>query len=98
MLRQLEGAMSQRFDAFISYTRRSPRDPVVAQALQRGLGKLAKRWYELRALRVFLDRSALAFEADLPAVLQEALRDSGRLILVCSPAAAAAPWVTRELD
>ena len=44
------GADQVAYDAFLSYSHRG-----VAVAVQRGLERFAKPWYERRALRVFRD-------------------------------------------
>ena len=46
---------------------------------------------------VFRDRDELASSADLTASIRAALRDSGGLIVVCSPAAAKSLWVDQEI-
>ena len=47
-----------KYDAFISYSHAA--DGALAPALQRGLHRLAKPWYALRALRVYRDETNLA--------------------------------------
>ena len=46
---------------------------------------------------VFRDRDELASSSDLPAALQDALAQSGHLIVLCSPAAAHSRWVNQEI-
>jgi hypothetical protein len=59
-----------RFDAFISY---SHEDSALADAIQRGLHKLAKPLWRPRSLRVFLDRTDLAANPELWARITTAL-------------------------
>lgn len=52
---------------------------------------------ERRLKPLFLDRAELNSGPDLDLALKQAIRDSAFLIVVCSPAAAASPWVNREI-
>lgn len=83
------------FDAFISYSHAA--DGALAPALRRALQGLARPWYRRRALAVFLDKTSLAAEQDLPAALQRALMASRHFIYLASPEAADSPWVGKEL-
>lgn len=83
------------FDAFISYSHAE--DHATAEALQRALHAFARPWYRIRAVRVFRDETNLATEKALPDAITEALGTSRYFLLLCSPKAAASPWVTREL-
>ena len=46
---------------------------------------------------VFRDREELSSAADLSSEVKQALRDSGALVVICSPAAAASRWVEEEI-
>lgn len=46
---------------------------------------------------LFRDRDELASSGDLRASLETALRESGALIVLCTPAAAASKWVNQEI-
>lgn len=46
---------------------------------------------------IFRDRDELPSAADLSGAVQEALEQSETLIVVCSPSAAASPWVAAEI-
>lgn len=92
-----------RYRAFISYSH-SERDAPVAREVQRFL-----EGYTIpRALReeagatrlgaVFRDADELAAGGVLTEVLEEALSQSAWLIVICSPAAAASPWVAHEIE
>src|SRR5262245_56004235 len=83
------------YDAFISYSHAA--DGRLAPALQRGMQRLAKPWYRVRALRVFRDESALSANPHLWSSIQDALDDADWFLLLASPEAAASEWVNREL-
>jgi len=96
-----------RYWAFISY---SSRDKKFAHWLHRSIetygipvqfvshdtpaGEPAPR----RFRPLFHDRSELPASADLGAKIEEALRASRYLIVVCSPHAAASKWVNKEIE
>src|SRR5688572_22011481 len=93
-----EGA---RYRAFISY---SHRDAAFGRRLHRRLEayriprRLVGRTTPLGAVPrrlapIFRDREELPAADDLTTEVRAALAASGALIVVCSPAAAASPWV-----
>jgi len=84
------------YSAFISYSHAV--DGKLAPSLQRGLHRFAKRWYRLRALRVFRDEASLSTNPGLWSSIQAALADSEFFILLASPEAAQSQWVAREVD
>jgi len=84
------------YDAFLSYSHAA--DHRLAPAVQRCLHRLAKRWYQPRALRVFRDKGSLVANPDLWVTLENALRDSRYFILLASPEAARSEWVRREVS
>lgn len=88
-------ATGTQYDAFISY---SHQDAVLGLALQNDLERFAKPWYRLRALRTFVDTSGLAANPALWESIEEAMGSSRWFILLASAAAAASPWVNRELQ
>ncbi|WP_271066404.1 toll/interleukin-1 receptor domain-containing protein [Caulobacter sp. NIBR1757] len=87
-----------QYRAFISY---SHRDAVFAARLHRRLEGyvLPKRLGAGRRLTpIFKDREELPAAHDLSAQVRAALAVSECLIVVCSPDAAASPWVGREIE
>jgi hypothetical protein len=99
------GGERARFRAFLSY---SHRDQAFGRRLHRRLERyalprrLVGRPTPLgpaprRLAPVFRDREELSAAGDLSAEVQAALAASEALIVVCSPAAAASPWVGREI-
>jgi hypothetical protein len=85
----------QRFDAFISYSRRV--DAEVAARLQSALQTFAKPWYRLRVLRVFRDDASLSAQPSLWSSIVAALDSARFFILLASPEAARSEWVEREV-
>lgn len=95
-----------RYRAFISY---SHVDKAFGRRLHRRLERYAlpRRLVgrltpsgpaPARVAPVFRDRDELPAAGDLTAEVRAALAASGALVVVCSPAAAASPWVAREID
>src|SRR5262245_49883647 len=90
------GGRPLRYDAFLSYSHAA--DGRLAPALQRGMQRLAKPWYRLRALAVFRDESALSANPHLWSSIQDALDESEWFVLLASPEAVQSEWVNRELE
>jgi tetratricopeptide (TPR) repeat protein len=106
-----EGAMGgegedPRYRAFISY---SHRDAAFGRRLHRRLEAYAvpRRLVgrpglsgpvPARLAPIFRDREELPAAHDLTAEVRAALAASASLVVVCSPAAAASPWVAREVE
>ena len=95
-----------RFRAFISY---SHRDAQLAGWLHRSLEgyRIPKHLVGSETLSgpvparltpIFRDREDLPAATDLSAAVKAALAASDSLIVICSPAAAASPWVAREIE
>jgi hypothetical protein len=82
------------YDAFISYSHAV--DGRLAPALQLGLHRFARRWNQLRAVRVFRDEASLSANAQLWPAILTGLTSSRFLILIASPEAARSVWVDRE--
>ena len=94
-----------RYAAFISY---SSKDAAFAKRLHReletygiptSLGKflLASGGKRNRVYPVFRDREELA-AGQLGDLIQQNLRASSALVVVCSPDGAASPWVQKEIE
>jgi len=103
-----EGAAhaGERYWAFVSY---SHKDTAFGRRLHRRLesyqlprrlaGRVTARGtVPARLAPVFRDREELAAANDLSAEVRAALAQSRSLVVVCSPAAAASPWVSREVQ
>ena len=82
-------------DAFISYSHAA--DGVLAPALERGMERLARPWYRVRALNVFRDQSDLAVTPHLWETIRLTLDGSRYLVALLSPESAASKWVNQEL-
>lgn len=96
-------AETARFKVFISYRHLAP-DQAYAQWLQSALEtywvpKPLVREHGLppRLGRMFRDEEELAASSNLSASIEEALRASDYLIVICSPRAAASDWVNAEV-
>ncbi len=83
------------YDAFISYSHAMDRP--VAAALQSGLHRLARRWHQIRALRVFRDDTSLSANPHLWSAIEQGLLTSRHFILMASPEVARSEWVKREV-
>ncbi len=94
-----------RFAAFISY---SSRDAAFARRLHRALESyriptqlgafdLIGQGKRNRLFPVFRDREELP-SGELGAAIEASLKASNSLIIVCSPHAAASPWVNKEIE
>jgi WD40 repeat protein len=84
------------YDAFVSYSHAA--DGRLAPALQQGMQRLAKSWFQPRALRVFRDESALSANPHLWSSIERALDEGTWFVLLASPDAVASQWVNRELE
>lgn len=98
-----KGDGSTRYEAFISYSH-TEYDARIAREVQRFIEEfsipsaLRAQAGRARLGRVFRDEDELGAGGQLAAGLDEALRCSRWLVVVCSPAAAASPWVAREIE
>ncbi|MCU1452762.1 MAG: repeat- protein-like protein [Acidimicrobiales bacterium] len=84
------------YDAFISYSHAA--DDELGPVVQDLLRRLAKPWYRRRALNVFRDETGLSANPDLWKSIVAVLDSSEWFVLLASPAAAASPWVNREIE
>lgn len=83
------------FDVFISYAR-SVSTPLAID-LQRELERFAKRWNQIRAVRVFRDDSSMSANSGLWSTIESALTTSKWLILIATPESAASQYVGNEV-
>ncbi|MFG3548331.1 TIR domain-containing protein [Streptomyces sp. NPDC047725] len=92
-----EGAADRtaEYDAFISYSHAWDRE--VAHALHRALQNFGRPWYRPRSLKLFRDETNLTARPHLWRDIEQGLRRSRWLVVMASPAAAASPWVRREI-
>jgi WD40 repeat protein len=88
-------AGEDEYHAFISY---SHADSSVAPALQRGLQRFAKPWYQAKALRIFRDEASLSADPGLWSSIAHGIESSQHFILLASTDAAASEWVGREVE
>lgn len=88
--------MSDHYDIFLSYSQRADHD--LAEALQSGLERFAKRWNQRRALRVFRDDSVMGLSPALWPQLAASLDRSHWLLVLASPPARDSPWVNQEIE
>ena len=90
-----------KYDAFVCY-RHGPVDSAAALALQRALENYRpprgispkSRPFE----KVFVDEGELSSCADFGQQIREALKNSGWLIVICSPDTPGSVWVQQEID
>ncbi|MCO1658991.1 toll/interleukin-1 receptor domain-containing protein [Pseudonocardia humida] len=85
-----------QYAAFMSYSHSTDRE--LAPELQRLIVRVGQPFYRRSTLRVFRDSSSLTMGQPLPQSIAEAIRSSRYFILMASPAAAASPWVQREVE
>ncbi|MGC2300239.1 MAG: TIR domain-containing protein [Acidobacteriaceae bacterium] len=85
-----------KYQAFLSYSHEA--DATLAASLQSSLSRLAKPWYRVRSMRIFLDKSSLSANPALGQSIQDALGQSEHFLLLASPASAASHWVHREVE
>lgn len=89
--------------AFISYSQRDVRwarwlqHKLETYRVPRGLQGADADLLPVRLFPIFRDRDELPSAPDLGAKIQEALRRSRTLIVLCSPHAARSPWVNKEV-
>lgn len=90
-----------QFDAFVCY-KHGPVDSAAALAVQRALENYraprgvceTKKPFK----RIFVDEGELSSCADFGQQIQDALKNSGWLIVICSPDTPMSPWVQKEID
>jgi WD40 repeat protein len=85
-----------RYKAFVSYSHAA--DGKLAPAIQRGLHRFRRSWYQGRAMRVFRDETNLSVSPGLWSSIEAALGSSEYFILFISPDAALSKWVCKEVE
>ena len=93
--------MAVHYSAFISY-RHHPEDIRVATQIQHGLERFpiprALKNQGKRIDRVFRDKEELPITSDINENIEEALRTSDYLIVICSTHTRESVWVQREIE
>jgi hypothetical protein len=87
--------MPASHDAFISYSHQA--DAALAPVLERGIERLARATFQLRAIDVFRDQTSLSASPGVWTGIREHLAGSRWFIFLASPKAAASPWCGKEL-
>src|ERR1700761_101946 len=91
-----EGSLTElRYRAFVSYSHES--DAPLAASLQQSLSRIAKPWYRLRTMRIFLDKTSLSANPALWPTIEQALGQTEYFLLLASPASANSNWVQQEV-
>ena len=85
-----------RYKAFVSYSHAA--DGKLAPAIQRGLHRFRRSWYQGRAMHVFRDETNLSVSPGLWSSIEAALGSSEYFILLISPDAAISKWVSKEVE
>ena len=94
---------SYTYEAFISY-RHLPPDTRAAKAVQRALENyrfpkdIARNQQRKRFRRCFRDQDELPLAPDLGSGVEDALKQSRWLIVICTPDLPASGWCLREID
>ena len=94
---------TMKYNAFISY-RHTPRDIEVAEELQKQLERfpipkeLQKKYGIRRIERIFRDKSELPTTSSLTDDIENALRESDFLLVICSPDTKESRWIEREIS
>ena len=92
-----------KYDAFISY-KHAPLDLEIAKKVHKTLENyhipkaVQKRTGMKRINRVFRDQEELMVGSDLDGKIEEALKNSVYLIVICSPRTPESIWVQKEID
>lgn len=87
--------MPSTHDAFISYSHES--DGALAPVLERGLERLARPTFKLRAIDVFRDQTSLSASPGVWSGIVDHLAGSCWFVVLASPRFAASPWCQKEL-
>ena len=85
---------TRSYDAFLCHVSRLDGD--LARSMRDELHRLARRPFQLRALRVFVDQAS-ATAGELPAQIEQALSGSRFLIILVRPELVERPWCRQEI-
>lgn len=88
------GRSTERFDAFISYSRG---DEPLAAALERAMERYATPFYRRRRLSVFRDATSMTVDPDLWEAITHPMDRARFVIVLCSGHAVRSKWVNREI-
>lgn len=95
--------MANKYNAFISY-RHAPEDIKIASEVQRSLERfkippaIQQKTGIKRFERVFRDKEELPITADLNDDIDEAIKNSDNLIVICSTRTSESIWVRKEIE
>lgn len=84
-----------KYAAFISYSRSETGS--LAGDLQSSVERFAKKWNQVRAVRVFRDDNAMSANSSLWGAIEAALGSSQWLVVLLHPATAASEYVAEEI-
>ncbi|MBO5461492.1 MAG: TIR domain-containing protein [Ruminococcus sp.] len=91
---------SVAYDAFICY-KHGDIDSLTAKALQKKLEHFRAPYFSgernKKIHRIFVDEGELSSCSDFGLQIREALKNSGWLIVICSPETKSSPWVNLEI-
>ena len=99
----VKGKFAMKYDAFISY-KHAPLDLEIAKKIHKTLENyhipkaVQKRTGMKRINRVFRDQEELMVGSDLDGKIEEALKHSVYLVVICSPRTPESVWVQKEID
>lgn len=90
-----EAGTETSHDVFVSYARE---DEAAAKLLKQRLQQLGRRWFQLQAMKVFLDSTDLIGADSLWGKIAKELENSRHLLLLVSQAGSKSTYVLRELN
>lgn len=85
-----------KYIAFISYSHSE--DNKFSSLLQYSLETFAKKWFQVRRVKIFRDVSNLSVSPHLWKDIENALNNSDFFIYLASPEASKSKWVSKEVD
>lgn len=85
-----------KYSAFISYSHSTNKK--FAESLHKSIEKHSKKWYQIRNIRVFIDKTSLSVAANLWGEIRPYLQESEYLIYLASRNASESHWVKKEIE